>query len=44
VFRDEAVRFLVAEPDPETGELDPVVNYRGEPKYLYLCREERERG
>jgi hypothetical protein len=44
VFRDEPVRFLVAEPDPVTGELAPVANRRGEPKYIYLCREERGRG
>lgn len=40
-FRDKPTRFLVVEPDPETGELRPAVKY-GEPVYLYLCREERE--
>jgi hypothetical protein len=37
-FHDRAVRFLVAEPDPETGELRPVME-RGRPKVIYLCRE-----
>ena len=40
-FRDKPTRFLVVEPDPETGKLRPAVKY-GEPVYLYLCREERE--
>jgi hypothetical protein len=42
LFRDEPVRFLVVEPDRETGDLRPVT-YGGLPHYLYLCREERER-
>jgi hypothetical protein len=42
VFRDEPVRFLVATRDPRTGETMPALRY-GEPEYLYLCREERER-
>jgi hypothetical protein len=37
----QPIRHLVVEPDPETGELKPVVE-RGSPTYLYLCREERE--
>jgi hypothetical protein len=37
-FHDRAVRFLVVEPDAETGELEPVVA-RGKPKVIYLCRE-----
>jgi hypothetical protein len=41
VFRDEPVRFLIVEPDRETGELRPAT-YGGLPQYLYLCREERE--
>jgi len=41
VFRDKPARYLVVEPDPETGEIKPVVK-RGCPTYLYLCREERE--
>jgi YD repeat-containing protein len=41
VFRDEPVRFLVVEPNRETGELR-LVTYGGMPHYLYLCREERE--
>ena len=40
-FRDKPTRFLVVQPDPETGELRPGVKY-GEPVYLCLCREERE--
>jgi hypothetical protein len=41
VFRDKPARYLVVEPDSETGEVKPVVE-RGRPVYLYLCREERE--
>ena len=37
-FHDRAVRFLVVEPDAETGELEPVVA-RGKPNVIYLCRE-----
>src|SRR5262245_23994754 len=33
VFRDKPVRYLVVEPDPETGEPKPVVQ-RGVPRYL----------
>jgi hypothetical protein len=40
-FRDNPVRHLVVEPDPETGEMRPVTRYR-QPTYLYLSREERE--
>ena len=40
-FRDNPARQLVVEPDPETGEMRPVIQ-RGQPVYLYLCREERE--
>jgi hypothetical protein len=40
-FRDKPARYLVVEPEPDTGELMPRVN-GGEPVYLYLCREERE--
>jgi hypothetical protein len=40
-FRDKPARYLVVEPDPDTGELRPVVK-RGLPVYLYRCREERE--
>jgi hypothetical protein len=42
-FRDEPVRFLVVARNPQTGDVMPVMRY-GEPEYLYLCREERERG
>ncbi len=41
VFRDKPVRHLVVEPDPESGQMKPVVT-RGCPTVLYLCREERE--
>ena len=41
LFRDNPVRYLVVEPDPQTGELRPAVKY-GRPVYLYLCREQRE--
>ena len=40
-FRDNPARQLLVEPDPETGEMRPVIQ-RGQPVYLYLCREERE--
>jgi hypothetical protein len=43
VFRDQPVRFLVVEPNPQTGEISWVPNRCGEPKHLYLCREEPER-
>ena len=42
-FRDNPARQLVVEPDPETGELRPVTK-NGRPVFIYLCREERERG
>jgi hypothetical protein len=42
VFRDNATRYLVVEPDSEPGELRPKLTY-GRPTFLYLCREERER-
>jgi hypothetical protein len=41
LFRGEPLRFLIVEPDRETGELKPVTD-GGQPRYLYLCREERE--
>jgi hypothetical protein len=40
-FRDEPVRHLVVAPDPETGEMRPVIQC-GRPMYLYLCTEEPE--
>ena len=40
-FRDNPVRQLVVEPDPETGEMRPVT-VLGKPTYIYLCREDRE--
>jgi hypothetical protein len=38
VFRNKALRYLVLNPDPETGELAPVV-LRGQPLFWYLCLE-----
>jgi hypothetical protein len=40
-FRDNPVRYLVVEPNPQTGELQPAAKH-GRPVYVYLCREERE--
>jgi hypothetical protein len=40
-FRDNPVRHLIVEPDPQTGGMRPVTK-RGQPTYLYLSREERE--
>jgi hypothetical protein len=40
-FRDRPTRYLVVEPDPETGEFAPAVKRR-RPVFLWLCREERE--
>jgi hypothetical protein len=40
-FRDNAVRHLVVEPDPQTTRFRPVVK-NGQYVYLYLCREHRE--
>jgi hypothetical protein len=37
-FHDRAVRFLVVSANPESGELEPVIE-RGGPKVIYLCRE-----
>jgi len=42
-FRDNPVRYLVVEPDPETSEMRPARKH-GRPKFMYLCREEREVG
>ena len=41
VFRDKPARHLVVGPDPATGEMKPVLK-RGNPTYLFLCREDRE--
>ena len=41
VFRDNPVRYLCVEPDPETGAMRPVMR-RGRPVYLFLCREDPE--
>ncbi len=41
VFRDGPTRYLCVEPDHETGAIRPVLK-RGQPVYLWLCREERE--
>ena len=40
-FRDNPVKYLMVEPDPETGEMQPVIKH-GQPAIIYLCREERE--
>jgi len=40
-FRDSPVRYLVLEPDPETGEMQPATKF-GKPTFIYLCREDRE--
>jgi hypothetical protein len=40
-FRDDPTRYLMVEPDPETGAMRPVIK-RGRPAFIYLCREERE--
>jgi hypothetical protein len=40
-FRDRPVRYLVVEPDPETGEFAPAAKNR-RPVFQWLCREERE--
>jgi hypothetical protein len=42
-FRDNPARYLMVGPDPESGEMRPVIK-RGRPAFLYLCREERELG
>jgi hypothetical protein len=41
LFRDKPVRYLVVEPDSDTGEMRPAAKH-GRPVYLYLCREDRE--
>ena len=40
-WRDNPTRYLVVEPDPETGMMKPATKDR-KPVYLWLCREERE--
>jgi hypothetical protein len=40
-WRDNPTRYLVVEPDFNTGEMQPVLKGR-RPVYLWLCREERE--
>ncbi len=40
-YRDSPVRHPIVEPDPDTGEMRPVVK-DGRLAMLYLCREERE--
>lgn len=41
VFRDNPTRYLAVTPDPQTGEMKPVMKH-GRPTYLWLCREEHE--
>jgi hypothetical protein len=40
-FRDNPARHLMVEPDPDNGEMRPVIK-GGQPVYVNLCREERE--
>jgi hypothetical protein len=40
-WRDNPTRYLVVEPDPESGKMRPSLKY-GKPVYLWLCREERD--
>jgi hypothetical protein len=40
-FHDNPARYLMVEPDPETGAMRPVVK-NGRSVIIYLCREERE--
>jgi hypothetical protein len=40
-FRDNPIRHLVVEPDPQTGEMRPVTK-RVQPAHFYLSREERD--
>ena len=42
VFRARPTRYLVVVPNPLTGEIMPMMRY-GEPEYLVLCPEEREK-
>jgi hypothetical protein len=42
-FRADPVRYLVVEPDHETGELRPVTRH-GLPSYVWLCREDWDGG
>jgi hypothetical protein len=41
VFRDNPTRYLSVAPDPQTGEMKPVMKH-GKATYLWLCREERD--
>jgi hypothetical protein len=40
-FRDNPARYLMVEPDTETGAMLPVVRDE-QPLIVYLCREERQ--
>jgi hypothetical protein len=40
-FRDNPAKYLVVEPDPQTGTMQPVFKF-GRPSIVCLCREERE--
>ncbi len=40
-WRDNPTRYLVVEPDPTTGKIEPMLRW-GRPVRLWLCREERE--
>jgi hypothetical protein len=41
VYRDNPTRYLSVAPDPETGEMKPIIKH-GKPTYFWLCREERD--
>jgi hypothetical protein len=40
-FRDKPARYLIVEPDPETGEMR-LARKHGKPQFIYLCREDPE--
>ena len=40
-WRDNPTRYLIVEPDKETGMMKPALKRR-RPVYIWLCREERE--
>jgi hypothetical protein len=40
-FRDNPAKYLVVEPDPRIGTMQPVFKF-GRPSVVYLCREERD--
>jgi hypothetical protein len=40
-FRDNPAKYLMVEPDAQTGTMQPLFKF-GRPSVVYLCREERE--